>query len=291
MARYSDEVYEYIQDCADKKITARSAHSTRTHCGKGGKVKFVSDYMTTKERNAMNGECKSYRMNAPISWEEFKTWPREHQETYIKLLRKKFNVPDKYIAEMMGISRPQFCKFIVDIGLGGGKGSSGGRRTWDAEGFYAWCGGAKDGAVKPSETPVEDGVEDADETPVEEDVVDTNETPVEEDETPVEEDVVDAGQDSVTEATDELIAVNDEPDIVCTDPVEGDCNNQTCSYTTDCREKMNSVPVIPARGTLTFENNEADAVLATLKTLLGNMRVKMVVTWLAVEEEGETRHE
>ena len=158
MAWMSDEQYEYVQDCKEKSITARSARHKKTHTGKGGAVKFPSDYMSKKEREAMNGECKSYRMNDPISWEEFKTWPKEHQETYIKLLRKKFNVPDKYIAEMMGISRPTLCKLIVDIGLGTGKGSSGRKKidTWDADGFYAWCGGAKEGVVQHSETPIEE---------------------------------------------------------------------------------------------------------------------------------------
>lgn len=46
MAWYSDEEYAYRQDCKEKAITARSARYKRTHCGKGGAVKFPSDYMT-----------------------------------------------------------------------------------------------------------------------------------------------------------------------------------------------------------------------------------------------------
>ena len=42
----TDEKYTYIQDVRDKKVTARSARSKRTHNGKGGSVKFPSDYMT-----------------------------------------------------------------------------------------------------------------------------------------------------------------------------------------------------------------------------------------------------
>lgn len=47
----TDEKYEFLQDCRDKKITARSARSTRTHCGKGGAVKFPSDYMSKRRFN------------------------------------------------------------------------------------------------------------------------------------------------------------------------------------------------------------------------------------------------
>lgn len=61
----TDERFTFIEDCKDKKRTARGAHNKRTHCGKGGAVMFPSDYLTTKEKKAMNGECKAYRMNDP----------------------------------------------------------------------------------------------------------------------------------------------------------------------------------------------------------------------------------
>ena len=52
----NDEKYVFINDCAEKKRTARGIHNKRTHAGKGGKVIFPSDYLTRKEREAMNGE-------------------------------------------------------------------------------------------------------------------------------------------------------------------------------------------------------------------------------------------
>ena len=44
-----DEEYLFRQDSRDKALTARSARHKRTHCGKGGRVKLPSDYMTKKE--------------------------------------------------------------------------------------------------------------------------------------------------------------------------------------------------------------------------------------------------
>lgn len=102
----------------------------------------------------MNGEVKSYRMNEPIAWEEFNTWPKEHKITYIKLLREKFNAPDYAIAEMMGRDRWSFGDWIKSAGLNVGK--NGRSRIWDKEGFLAWCAGGKDGVVNKSETPVEE---------------------------------------------------------------------------------------------------------------------------------------
>lgn len=45
----NDEKYVFINDCAEKKRTARGIHNKRTHAGKGGKVIFPSDYLTRKE--------------------------------------------------------------------------------------------------------------------------------------------------------------------------------------------------------------------------------------------------
>ena len=89
----TDEKYSYIQDVKDKKVTARSARNKRTHNGKGGSVKFPSDYMTKKEIKAMSGEVKSYRLNKPMTWQEFKAMPHDVQYGYIKLLKSKYSVP------------------------------------------------------------------------------------------------------------------------------------------------------------------------------------------------------
>lgn len=66
MSRLPDEPLEMIEDSISKKRAAQSARHRRTHCGKSGSVKFPSDYMTKKELKAMNGECKSYRLNDPM---------------------------------------------------------------------------------------------------------------------------------------------------------------------------------------------------------------------------------
>ena len=49
MAWYTDEQYEMIRDSREKKSIAASAFKQKTHCGKGGRVKFPSDYMSKKE--------------------------------------------------------------------------------------------------------------------------------------------------------------------------------------------------------------------------------------------------
>lgn len=134
-----DETYAFISDVKEKKVTARSARHTRTHCGKGGRVRLPSDNLSKKELQKMNGECKSYRLNDPMAWQEFMSMPDDIKVTYIKLIREKFNVPDKNIAEMFGVSKDYVYRTFKKLGLQRDIRIS--HPKWDKEGFYAWWRG------------------------------------------------------------------------------------------------------------------------------------------------------
>ena len=135
----TDEKYTFVQDVRDRKRVARGAHNKRTHCGKGGAVKFPSDYKTRKELKAMNGEMKSYNINEPMKWREFKALPDDIKIVYIKALREKFGVSDTRIAvEMMDITRVYVAREISRLGIGLGNGK---RQTFDKVGWMNWLYG------------------------------------------------------------------------------------------------------------------------------------------------------
>ena len=90
MALLPDEQYVMISDSIEKKKIARSSHNRKTHCGKGGRIKFPSDYLSKKELKAMNGDVKSYNLNRSMTWEEFRSMPQDLQIMYIKKLRNEF---------------------------------------------------------------------------------------------------------------------------------------------------------------------------------------------------------
>lgn len=152
---YSDEQYAMIEDSREKKSTAASAFKQRTHCGKSGGIKFPSDYMSAKELKSMNSECVSYRMNDPIKWEEFKTWPEEHQKSYISRLREKFKIPNTALAKAMGVEEYTLQRYIKCLCLNQGKDTGAAGRYWyesdDAVRFNAWWNGEEISEVK--ETP------------------------------------------------------------------------------------------------------------------------------------------
>ena len=99
----SDEAFDFMEDCKEKKIIGRSAHNRRGNCGKRGRVMLLSDILTKKQRESLNGECKTYHMNKPMNWDMFISMPTDLQVEYIKTLRKKFNVPDFQIAHMLDV--------------------------------------------------------------------------------------------------------------------------------------------------------------------------------------------
>ena len=113
----TDERYTFVSDVRDKKRTARGAFNKRTHCGKGGAVKFQSDFMSKKEIMAMNGEVKAYKLNDPMTWGEFKAMPDDLKIGYVKSLRERFSVSDAEIGRMMGVSRSSISSETKRLGI------------------------------------------------------------------------------------------------------------------------------------------------------------------------------
>ena len=253
MAWMSDEKYELMQDTREKAITARSAHNTRTHCGKGGAVKFPSDNLTKKEREAMNSECKSYRMNDPMTWEQFKAMPDDLKVIYIKALRNKYNVPDTYIANMFGVVNSAASKLFNDLGLGVGKSRSG-RCKWDKDGFLTWCNGVK---VEPKEEAAPESQDDL---------------------IAVTEDAEIKNYDDVNTTVVKELAVGLSVN-----------NCRECKEYSDaptiCTNQYHYMSVIPSNGSMVFKNNRAEDALATMKSLLQDARVTMTITWEVAPNE------
>jgi len=94
----SDEEYVYRQDIKEKKSAGRGAFHKKNG-SKSKRCKFPSDYLTKKEKMAMNGECVSYDMKKFYTYEEFKTFPDDIQLKYINSLINRYNVTVSAIAE------------------------------------------------------------------------------------------------------------------------------------------------------------------------------------------------
>ena len=130
MALLPDEQYVMISDSIEKKKIARSSHNRKTHCGKGGRVKFPSDYLSKKELKAMNGDVKSYNLNKPMTWIEFRSMPKDLQIMYIKKLRNEFGVPDIVLGKAMGICKSSFSRAMSELNLSLGRCAAAKSKQW-----------------------------------------------------------------------------------------------------------------------------------------------------------------
>lgn len=144
-----DSEYAFISEVKEKKRTARGAHNRKTHSGKGGRVKFPSDYMSRKELKAMNGEVQAYRLNEPMSYEEFKALPDDIKKIYIAALRNKFGVTDRAMAEMLDISEKLMGYWVTKLDVS--KKKMGITRKFDTDGWHKWLNGIKEQNTMPFE--------------------------------------------------------------------------------------------------------------------------------------------
>lgn len=255
MAILPDEQWVMISDSIEKKNIARSSHCRKTHCGKGGRVKFPSDYKTKKELKAMNGDVKTYNLNKPMTWEEFKKLPEDLKITYIKKLRNEFKVPDKILAETMGVGRSHFCKIIKDLGLSRGREAAAASKKWEgseySKRFFAWCG-----FHKKTEEVVEY-------------------EPVAEEEAVEEEADVSEGEHA------RVVDSSKDPNYIdSSDPRYPELINTLHR----CIDEATNPRVIPTGGRMSFDCKFEDA-MKVLEPILSGSRVRLNVDWIVVKEE------
>lgn len=208
----------------------------------------------------MSGECKSYRLNDPMAWKEFKSMPDDLKITYINLLRKKFNVPFMHIGKMLGVSQKTISEEIIRLGLSEGKASKGRSKKWNKEGFYAWWHGVDAFPTPVPEEPTQEekkkiffgGTENLPEEKIH--WVDLGSNKDEEQEVFIEEDIP-----------------FEEPDPI---PVD--------SFTPISL----GIPVTatPCNGSMSFKC-PADQALNTLAQLLGQTNCAISIMWKVIEED------
>ena len=152
----TDEKYLFVTDSIAKKRSGNSYRNRKTHAGKGGRVRLPHDNLTRKEMEAMNGECKSYRLNDPMTYQEFRAMPDDLKINYINLIRNAYGVSDAFMAKhLFCVAQTTFSLEMRRLGLGLGRNAE--RGPADRDGFLAWCSGAKVPVeTEPEEIPVEE---------------------------------------------------------------------------------------------------------------------------------------
>lgn len=130
MAWMSDEAYELKEEIREQKNLAMQAKNRRGNAGKKGAVRLSSDNLTQKQWEAKNGECKTYRMNEPMTWEQFMEIPDDLKVMYIKAIRKKYQTPDCILALGMDVPAATFSAKMRELGIGLGRGAGAKSVQW-----------------------------------------------------------------------------------------------------------------------------------------------------------------
>lgn len=113
-----DGRYTFISDVKDRKQMLSGARNMKRG-SKSKKCTLPSDYLTASQKKKLNGEVKIYKMKEPITYDQFKLMPTEHQENYIVGLIDEYHVTGTQLAEMMGIAPKTLYNYLTSKNLSG----------------------------------------------------------------------------------------------------------------------------------------------------------------------------
>lgn len=91
---------DFDYDCLQKKRIARNAHNHVN--ARRGKCKLPHEYLSAKERKALNGEVKTYNLKGPMPYTTFASMPQDLQDQYVTFLRTEMQATNAMIGEMWG---------------------------------------------------------------------------------------------------------------------------------------------------------------------------------------------
>ena len=92
---------DFDYEVKEQKKLARNALKKKNG-RRSKKCTLPSDYLTPAQRKKMNGEVKVYKMKQPITYAEFKRYPKDKQIEYFMYFAEEFGCTRGMMCEMMG---------------------------------------------------------------------------------------------------------------------------------------------------------------------------------------------
>ena len=120
----------FNQTVQERKRIARGAKHKRM--GGGHIVSLPSDQLTEKEKTMLNGEVTTYKLDKPVKWAVFKTWPGDIRREYILGLQKKYHASSGMIYKMLGISQSLYFKETQRLNIECGMKPPKDKTAWEA---------------------------------------------------------------------------------------------------------------------------------------------------------------
>lgn len=145
---------DFDYDCLQKKRIAKCA---KNHVNaRRGKCKLPYEYLSAKERKALNGEVKTYNLRVPLTIAQFTDLPRDLKQEYLTWLQQTFHANDTMLAELWNTSTWSAGVYRKAAGVTSlGRGSKSFPTQEQREAWNAWLH-----EEEQPETPVEEPVKD-----------------------------------------------------------------------------------------------------------------------------------
>ena len=99
-----NDIENLLKEEIKEKKQAGSGYRYKKNGRKSKKCSLPSDYLSKKEIEKMNGVCKVYNINNPMTYKEFCAMPVDIQIMYLEMLRDKFGANQTEISKMMGVA-------------------------------------------------------------------------------------------------------------------------------------------------------------------------------------------
>lgn len=80
----------------------------------------------------LNGEVTTYKLDKPVKWAVFKTWPGDIRREYVLGLQKKYHASSGMIYKMLGISQSVYFKEMQRLNIEGGMKPPKDKAAWEA---------------------------------------------------------------------------------------------------------------------------------------------------------------
>ena len=223
----------------------------------------------------MNGDVKSYNLNRPMTWEEFRSMPQDLQIMYIKKLRNEFGVPDIVLSKAMGICKSSFSRAMSGLNLSLGKSSGATGRQWlgsekSLKFFEYW-----NKFSKKDESIKEENIEDAAE------VESTKEASISKEFAQIGTHITDGFTKAVNEHDDLSTNTTNDPVTIPKPSQSYYLANDLDKYAVSSTNEPEHITV-PTGGRLSFDCKFDDAV-KVLESILSGTNVRLNVDWIVVK--------
>lgn len=107
----------FDHEVRDRVNVARSARCKKASVKGPRGCTLPSDYLTDAQRRKLNGPVESFRLDKPLSLEEFRRLPNDLKKEYILGLQREYRASDIMIADLFGVTAGAVWLWRRDLGI------------------------------------------------------------------------------------------------------------------------------------------------------------------------------